>query len=73
MPNSGPEWTTYANWTRRVRIDLPAPREYAHSVYRASDEYLAHLPDADLAQPMDLSFVGLGDQTLGVMLSVLVL
>jgi DinB superfamily len=73
MPNPGPEWSGYADWTRRVRIDLAALQAYARSVYTATDEYLAGLQDADLERPMDLSFIGLGQQTLGITLSVLVL
>ena len=73
MPNPGPEWVGYADWTRRVRIDLPALQAYAQAVYAATDEYLAGLGESDLEQPMDLSFVGLGQQTLGVALSILVL
>src|SRR2546423_5456844 len=48
MPNPGPEWSGYAAWTRRVRIDLEALRRYAQSVYAATDGYLATLQDADL-------------------------
>jgi hypothetical protein len=73
MPNPGPGQSAYADWTRRVRVDLPALRAYAQAVYAATDAYLASLHDIDLERPMDLSFVGLGQQTLGVMLSLLVL
>ena len=73
MPAPGPDWSRYPDWTRNLRIDLESLQRYAQAVYSATDAYLEGLSDADLEQPMDLSFVGLGQQTLGVMLSVLVL
>jgi hypothetical protein len=59
MP-TGEEWSKYADWTRRVRIDVPAFREYARAVYAASDQYLASLTPEDLDRRLDLSGVGLG-------------
>src|SRR5579859_710406 len=63
----------HPGWTRSVQIELESLQRYAQAVYVATDNYLERLDDADLQQPMDLSFVGLGRQPLGVMLSVLVL
>jgi hypothetical protein len=48
-----------------VKVDLEATRKYAKAVYAASDEYLASLSPGDLERPVDLSFVGLGESTLG--------
>ena len=33
MPSTGPEWSNYPAWTRRVQVDLPAIREFAQAVY----------------------------------------
>ena len=69
MPHQGEEWGDYANWTRRVRVDLQQVREYARAVYANSDEYLASLRPEDLDTPLDLSGMGDGDVTLGHVLS----
>lgn len=61
-----PDWTP---WARRVRIDLPAMRRYAGEVRISVDAYLSGLADADLGKPVDLSWVGLGMQTVGYLLT----
>jgi len=69
MPSRGEAWKDYANWTRRLQVDLPALRTYAAAVYAASDAYLAGLTPDDLARPRDLSGVGMGQVTLAWILS----
>jgi hypothetical protein len=69
MPIRGEAWKDYANWTRRLQVDLPALRAYAAAVYDASDAYLATLSPADLDRPRDLSGVGMGKVTLAWILS----
>jgi hypothetical protein len=69
MPRQGKEWEDYADWTRRVRVDLPSVREYARAVYANSDEYLASLTSEDLDTPIDLAGVGGNKVTLGHVLS----
>lgn len=61
-----PAWD---QWARKVQVDLSALRQYAQAVYAASDEYLASLADDALSRPVDLSAIGLGQQTVGWMLS----
>jgi hypothetical protein len=56
-------------WARRVQIDLPTLRQYAQAVYAATDEYLVSLTDDDLDRPLDLSAVGLGQQTVAYVLN----
>jgi hypothetical protein len=74
MPEpASPAWADYAAWTRRVRIDLDSVRDYARAVYAETDSYLAGLSDADLEQPMDLSGLGLGPQTVASTLTLLLL
>ena len=72
-PMPGPAWGEYGPWTRRVQIDLPALRAYGQAVYEATAAYLAGLTPADLDRPVDLSGVGLGQVTLGWVLSNLVI
>ena len=60
------EWE---QWGHRLQVDLPALRQYAQAVYAATDEYLASLSEADLTRPLDLSDVGLGQQTLAWVIS----
>jgi len=64
MPTSE-EWHNYADWTRKVHVDISAFREYARAVYAATDEYLASLTPEDLDRHLDLSGVGLGEDTVG--------
>jgi hypothetical protein len=45
------DWNQYADWTRRVRFDLPQLRTYAQQVYANSDAWLATLTEADLDKP----------------------
>ncbi|HEY5997619.1 MAG TPA: DinB family protein [Candidatus Deferrimicrobiaceae bacterium] len=60
-----PDWT---DWSRRVKVDLPAHRAYAAAVVGAVDAFLAKLSDADLVRPLDLSGLGLGMRNVGFML-----
>lgn len=60
-------------WARRVRIDLDALHQYAQAVYAAFDAQLATLSDEDLAKPVDMTPVGLGQQTLGSFLTTLLI
>lgn len=55
-----PDWSS---WARRVKVDLPALREYAKAVYATSDAYLASLTDEDLRRSIDLSALGIGKMT----------
>jgi hypothetical protein len=66
MPQFPAPWH---EWGRRVKMDLPALRQYAQAVYTASDEYLASLSDEDLIRVVDLSIEAVGQQSLGWLLS----
>jgi hypothetical protein len=55
----------WIEWARTVRIDLDALRRYAQAAYVALDEQLATLKDDDLTTAIDMTPVGLGQQTLG--------
>ncbi len=55
----------WMEWAHTVQIDLDALREYALATYAALDAQFAMLSDEDLAAPIDLTPVGLGQQTLG--------
>jgi hypothetical protein len=68
-PPMAPPW---AEWAARVRVDLPAAREYAQAVYANTDTYLAGLTAADLDRGLDLSAMGLGQQTVGSLLALLI-
>jgi len=64
-----PPTEPWGKWGRQVRIDLPVLRQYAQDVYKASDEYLASLNGDALNRPLDLSAFGVGQQTVGWLLS----
>jgi hypothetical protein len=53
-------------WARTVRMKLPAFREYAKSVYAATDAYVASLSETDLDRKVQTGFVG--EQTVGFVL-----
>ena len=72
MPTPGPEWVNYGPWTRRVKVDLQALRQYAQAVAAETDAWIASLGDADLDRPVDLSGAGLGQHTLGSAIALLV-
>ncbi len=62
---SDSDWAKSATleWRKSVRVDLKQLRGYADAVYRAADDYLAALADADLASLRDLSMVGFGSKS----------
>lgn len=61
--------TSWADWGRRVRVDLGALRSFSEAVFAGTDATLAALPDERLEAPLDLSAAGLGKQTLAWVLS----
>ena len=64
MPTPETPVPPWQEWSTQVQIDLNALRSYAQATYAASDEYLASLSDEQLRQPIDLSEIGLGTQTI---------
>jgi hypothetical protein len=58
-------------WASSVQIDLDALRRYAQATFAALDEQLAALSDDDLATAVDMTPVGLGQQTVGSFLTCL--
>ncbi|MEX0800158.1 MAG: DinB family protein [Dehalococcoidia bacterium] len=66
-PPAGPEW---AEWSRRVQVDLETVRSYARDVYAAADEYLASIDDSELDR--ERQFMRSGRQTASQILSDLV-
>ena len=73
MPMPGPEWQEYAQWTRRVQVDLPGMQDYTQAVYAATDDYLSALTPEDLDQVVDLSHIGMGQVTRAWIFSRLVI
>jgi DinB family protein len=72
MPVPGPEWVNYAGWTRRVKTDLGALRQYAQAVAAETAAWIASLSEADLDGPVDLSNAGLGQHTLATAIALLI-
>ena len=65
--------TQWAAWSSQARSDVISSRAYAQAVYATTTSYLDSLLDTDLAQTVDLSAIGFGQQTAGWLLSVFVL
>jgi hypothetical protein len=59
-------------WSRALQPDLPALRQYGQAVIAAVEAYLETLTDADLDRAVDLSNVGMGEQTVAFVLNALV-
>jgi hypothetical protein len=60
------------DWSRNLKVELPAARDYAQAVYANSDNYLLGLTAADLEQIVDVSQAGLGHRPLSWCLNALV-
>ena len=71
LPPLGPGGDLKA-WSRKAKADLPALQRYGQAVYAATDDYLASLTPDALDRPVDLSGVGLGQQTVLFLLTALV-
>jgi hypothetical protein len=69
MPLPGPQWADYGPWTRRVQVDLAEAKVYAQAVYAASDAYLATLTPEQLDEVRDMSIAGMGQVTVGWLIS----
>lgn len=63
----------FADWCRRLKVDLPQLHEYAAAVFGAADDWLATLSDADLKKSIDLTSIGIGPSTLAFVLSNVVI
>jgi hypothetical protein len=63
----------WGEWASRVQVDLDQLRPYAQAIYASLDEQLATLDDADLATPVDMTSIGMGQQTLGSLLTTLLI
>jgi hypothetical protein len=50
----------WADWARRVTVDLPAVRTYAQAVYASTDAYLSGLTVAEMDREVDMSAMGMG-------------
>ncbi len=57
-------------WGTRVTVDLAQAREYAQAVYVKTMSILASMSQEDLGRMVDLSAIGLGQQTAGVALGL---
>jgi hypothetical protein len=62
---------SWGEWSRTVQVDLDKLRNYAHAVYAATDDYLASITDETLQEPIDVSSIGLGMQTVASLLTIL--
>jgi hypothetical protein len=60
-------------WARRIQIDLPALRAYAKAVYANTDAYLATVTPKEWERLLDLTPVGMGHQTVGYLLTQILL
>ncbi len=69
MPAMDADWEKNNEaWSKSVKINMVAMRDYAKAVYAATDAYVASLVDADLEKEIDLGAWGkktLADMLLG--------
>jgi DinB superfamily len=57
------------SWAQKVKVDMPALRQYAQAVHKATDEYVASLSDEDLDRKID--FVDMGPTPISGVLTML--
>lgn len=62
-----------AEWAQQVEVDVPTTREYAQAVYSATDAYIESLSVEELGRMVDMSNLGLGELSVGHILSRFVL
>ncbi len=62
----GADWS---NWARSVRVDLNALGAYTQAALANADAYLASLTEEGLERKIDLSVVGLGEQTVAFLVN----
>jgi hypothetical protein len=68
LPPFGPG-RSWEAWARGTAFDLGALRAYGAAVYAATDTYLEQLDAAGVARRLDLSALGLGDRSVGWLLT----
>ena len=61
----------WGEWSNRVKIDLDAARRYTQAVHARTDELLAAMSDDQLYAPVDLSHLGMGEQPLAALFTLL--
>lgn len=66
-------WGSKLEWAQNEKVDLGALRQYAQAVYKATDDYVASLKEADLEKEVDLTQVGFGKWSVGAFLITFVL
>ncbi len=59
-----PDRTTWRDWTRAVGLDQPGLKAYTAAVFDAAGRYIGGLKPEDLDRKLDLSAMGLGQQSL---------
>lgn len=59
----------FDEWSRNVRIDMPALRSYSQAVFANTEAYIASLTPEDLDRPIDLTSWGVGIVPLGIFIS----
>lgn len=68
------EWgRVFADWCRRLKVDLKPLHDYAAAVFKATDAWLATQNDADLKENVDLTTIGIGPGTIAWVLSNVVI
>jgi hypothetical protein len=72
MPPLGPG-ADLKSWSRHSTVDLPALQRYGQAVYAMTDEYVASMRPEDFTRPLDLTALGLGQQSVLFVLTALLL
>lgn len=67
-----PPQDDWADWARRLQVDVPALRAYAQAVYANTDAFLVGLTAEDLGRNVDLSIFGYGHMPLPLFIAMFV-
>ncbi|MBI3360684.1 MAG: DinB family protein [Chloroflexi bacterium] len=66
---SEPQMYNELEWSKRVKVEMAATRQYCAAVFAATEEYVGTLKDTDLARVIDISQLGMGQQNVAWILS----
>jgi hypothetical protein len=71
--NEAPPMGNRDEWAKRVSVNMDEVFTYGKAVFAATDAYLLSISEDDLDTPLDLSMIGMGMQTVGFLLNLLLL
>lgn len=69
---NNPSMMQTLEWAQTIQVDMPQFQEYAETIFSEVLDYCDNLSDQDMARPIDMSIIGVGEKTLAWCLSTVV-